>query len=119
MTSTTLDAPTSPHNRLLSHNSIRTHIHAKTCDKFDFEDSLEGFENISCLEYVGNGGEYGDAYMCKDQLCEIEGRVSGGRPGEVKGTRSPGGELGGKGDEYKDNMQERNGWLRQNGGMED
>ena len=35
-------------------------------------------------------------------MCNIEECVSGGRPGGVEGTRSPGGDFGGKGEEYKD-----------------
>jgi len=65
-------------------------------------DVYEHFEDISCREDVGNGGECGDAFMTEDKLCNTKECVSGGRPGGVDGTRSPGGDIGGKGDEYKD-----------------
>ena len=41
--STTSDAPTAPHNIVVSHNSISTHMHATTCDKFDLYDYFEIF----------------------------------------------------------------------------
>lgn len=37
-------------------------------------------------------------------MCEIQECESGGRPRGVKGTRGPGGEIGGRGDEYKDEL---------------
>ena len=69
-------------------------MHASTIEKFDFEDN---FEDISCREDVGNGGEHGDAYMSKDKLYEVKECVNGGRLGGLEGIRSPGGEIGGKG----------------------
>ena len=86
--STTSDAPTAPHNIVVSHNSFSTHMHATTCDKFDFD---AYFEDISCREDVGNGGECGDAFMIENQMCNAKACVSGGRPGGVEGTRIPGG----------------------------
>ena len=74
-------------------------MNATTFEKFEFEDN---FDDISCREDVGNSGEHGDAYRSKDKLCEVKECANGGRLGGVDGTRSPGGEIGGKGDEYKD-----------------
>ena len=96
---------------------ISTHMHATTCEKCDVEDNVE---DISCREVVGNGGEFGDAYMSKDKLCDVKECVSGGRLGGVEGTRRPEGEIGGKGDEYKDEHAGKEGMIeaeRRNGGL--
>ena len=59
--------------------------------------------------------------MIKDKLCNTKECVSGGRPGGVEGTRSPGWDIAGKEDGYKDEHagKERKGGLRQIGGTED
>ena len=42
------------------------------------------------------------SFKSENKMCNTEECVSGGRPGGVEGTRIPGGDFGGKGEEYKD-----------------